>query len=63
MATFEESIEVFIKAKVKLLSLPQVDLYQINWPFPPMPIMTWIGAMSVTVADGLIQAAGITNYS
>ena len=48
---------------LKRLGLAQVDLYQIHWPFPPVPIKTWMDAMSEVVADGLIRAVGVSNHS
>lgn len=48
---------------LKRLGLAHVDLYQIHWPFPPVPIKTWMDAMSEVVAEGLIRAVGVSNYS
>jgi aryl-alcohol dehydrogenase-like predicted oxidoreductase len=45
------------------LSLGQVDLYQMHWPFPPVPIKNWMDAMADAFADGLIKAVGVSNYS
>src|SRR4030066_2443848 len=48
---------------LKRLGLIKVDLYQMHWPFPPVPIKTWMEEMSDAVADGLIRAVGVSNYS
>ena len=48
---------------LKRLGLTKVDLYQMHWPFPPVPIKTWMEEMSDAVADGLIRAVGVSNYS
>lgn len=48
---------------LKRMGLPHVDLYQIHWPFPPVSIKSWMDAMSDVVADGLIRAVGVSNYS
>lgn len=45
------------------LGLPRVDLYQIHWPFPPVPVETWADALADAVQDGLVQAVGVSNYS
>ncbi len=45
------------------LGLDHVDLYQMHWPFPPVSIGTWMDAMADAVADGLIRAVGVSNYS
>jgi aryl-alcohol dehydrogenase-like predicted oxidoreductase len=48
---------------LKRLGLERVDLYQIHWPIPPVAIQSWMDAMSDAVADGLICAVGVSNYS
>jgi aryl-alcohol dehydrogenase-like predicted oxidoreductase len=48
---------------LKRLGLTRVDLYQMHWPFPPVPISTWMDAMADAYADGLIRAVGVSNYS
>jgi aryl-alcohol dehydrogenase-like predicted oxidoreductase len=48
---------------LKRLGLVKVDLYQVHWPFPPVPIQSWMDAMADAVADGLISAVGVSNYS
>jgi aryl-alcohol dehydrogenase-like predicted oxidoreductase len=45
------------------LGIDKIDLYQIHWPFPPVRISTWMDAMADLVADCLIQAVGVSNYS
>ncbi len=45
------------------LGLSHVDLYQMHWPFPPVPIRSWMDAMADVAADGLIRAVGVSNYS
>jgi aryl-alcohol dehydrogenase-like predicted oxidoreductase len=38
------------------LQVEQVDLYQVHWPFPPVPIETWMDAMADAVEAGLVRA-------
>jgi aryl-alcohol dehydrogenase-like predicted oxidoreductase len=45
------------------IGVDHVDLYQIHWPFPPVSIKTWMDAMADVVADGLVRAVGVSNYS
>ena len=45
------------------LGLESVDLYQMHWPFPPVPIDTWMDAMADAVEAGLIRAVGVSNYN
>ena len=34
-----------------------------HWPIPPVSIQSWMDAMADAVADGLIKAVGVSNYS
>jgi aryl-alcohol dehydrogenase-like predicted oxidoreductase len=52
-----------VKDSLKRLGLKQVDLYQIHWPFPPVPIQSWMDAMADVVAEGLVRSVGVSNYS
>ncbi len=45
------------------LGLSHVDLYQIHWPFPPMPVEFWVEALAKAVKSGKALAAGVSNYS
>lgn len=45
------------------LGLERVDLYQIHFPFPPVRIETWMGAMAEAVRDGQTRAVGVSNFS
>ena len=48
---------------LKRLQISHVDLYQIHWPFPPVPVRVWMDAMADAVEDGLVKAVGVSNYS
>jgi aryl-alcohol dehydrogenase-like predicted oxidoreductase len=43
--------------------MERVDLYQIHWPMPPMPIESWVDALGEAVQAGLVRAAGVSNYN
>ncbi len=45
------------------LKMEKVDLYLIHWPFPPIPIETWMEALTDAIDAGLAKAAGVSNYS
>lgn len=52
-----------LRASLDRLGLPQVDLYQVHWPFPPISIETWMEGMSDALEAGLIRAVGVSNYN
>ncbi len=52
-----------LRASLDRLGLPTVDLYQTHFPFPPISVETWMGAMADAVDAGLVRAVGVSNYS
>lgn len=48
---------------LKRLNMARVHLYQIHWPFPPMPVEKWVTALADAYEDGLIEAVGVSNYN
>ena len=50
-------------ASLERLGVAQVDLYQMHWPIPPVPIKTWMDAMAHAYQQGLIRGIGVSNYS
>ncbi len=51
-----------LERSLKRMGIPRVDLYQIHWPFPPVPISAWMEVMAEAKEDGLIRAVGVSNY-
>lgn len=45
------------------LGVQRIDLYQIHFPFPPIPVETWADALADAVQDGLVGAVGVSNYN
>jgi aryl-alcohol dehydrogenase-like predicted oxidoreductase len=45
------------------LGLDHVNLYQIHWPFPPLPVEFWVEALAKAVKSGKTLTAGVSNYS
>ena len=52
-----------LKQSLKRLSLNNIDLYQIHWPFPPVSIETWCNTLAECVKEGLINAVGVSNFN
>ncbi len=52
-----------LRKSLQRLGQPQVDLYQIHWPFPPRPVEFWADALADAVQAGLARAAGVSNYN
>lgn len=52
-----------LRGSLKRLGIPRVDLYQIHWPMPPMPVDVWVNALGDAVEKGLTQLVGVSNYS
>jgi aryl-alcohol dehydrogenase-like predicted oxidoreductase len=52
-----------LRASLARLRLEHVDLYQIHWPFRPVPIEVWANALADAVAAGLTRTVGVSNYN
>jgi aryl-alcohol dehydrogenase-like predicted oxidoreductase len=52
-----------LKGSLARLGLERVDLYMTHFPFPPIPINTWMDALADAVEEGLARAAGVSNYN
>ncbi len=52
-----------LKASLKRLDLPRVDLYQIHFPMPFLSIKAWMEPMAQAVKEGLVKEVGVSNYS
>ena len=52
-----------LRGSLRRLGLPRVDLYQIHWPFPPLPVRVWAEALAEAVQLGLTAAVGVSNYN
>jgi len=51
------------EASLRRLRTDFIDLYQVHWPDPKVPIEETAGQMSRFVEEGKIRAAGVSNYS
>lgn len=52
-----------LENSLERLELDRVDLYQIHWPFPPMPVEFWVEGMVKAVEAGKVRAVGVSNFS
>lgn len=52
-----------LRGSLRRLGLERVDLYQIHWPFPPIPIETWVDGLADAVESGMVRAVGVSNYN
>lgn len=52
-----------LRNSLKRLGLQQVDLYQIHWASPPMPIDVWVSALGDVIDAGLARLGGVSNYN
>jgi len=52
-----------LRESLNRLGLPQVDLYQIHFPYSPVSVETWMEALADAVEAGLTRAVGVSNFS
>jgi len=45
------------------LGVTAIDLYQVHWPNPVVPVGPTMRAVAKLVADGLVRHVGVSNYS
>ena len=51
------------KRSLERLKIKEMDLYQLHWPNPRVPIEETMRAMEKLVRDGLIRHIGVSNFS
>ncbi len=59
---FRSSLLRSLRNSLARLDLESVDLYQIHWPIPPVPIETWMNELAAAVKEGLTRTVGVSNY-
>jgi aryl-alcohol dehydrogenase-like predicted oxidoreductase len=50
-------------ASLDRLKMDRIDLYQVHWPLPPVPIEVWADALAEVVEGGLARSVGVSNYN
>ena len=58
-----QSIIQAAERSLSRLQTDYIDLYQLHWPNPKIPLSESIGAMDKLVDDGKIRAIGLSNFS
>jgi len=53
----------YLSESLGRLGMKSVDLYQIHWPTPPLPVEFWAEALADAVEARLTRAVGVSNYS
>ena len=51
------------ETSLRLLNVDQIDLYQIHWSNPSVPIKETLGAMAELVDNGSVKHVGVSNFS
>lgn len=52
-----------LRNSLKRLNLKSLDLYQIHFPLPPMPVEKWADGLADAVEMGLVKTVGVSNYN
>jgi aryl-alcohol dehydrogenase-like predicted oxidoreductase len=52
-----------VEASLRRLRTDYIDLYQVHWPDPLVPIQETAGALARLLAEGKIRAIGVSNFS
>lgn len=51
------------KGSLNRLGTSHIDLYQVHWPDPNVPIKETMSAMEKLVKDGMVRHIGVSNFS
>jgi aryl-alcohol dehydrogenase-like predicted oxidoreductase len=55
------SMRTALHSSLERLGVPQVDLYILHFPVPPVPLETWVEGLADVQQAGLTRAVGISN--
>lgn len=57
------SVTRALRGSLKRLGLERVDLYQIHWPSPIVPVERYVEGLAAAHRLGLTRAVGVSNYN
>lgn len=52
-----------VDASLEALGIDHIDLYQVHWPDPAVPIAETAGALGELITEGKIRHVGVSNYT
>jgi len=56
-------VERALRGSLRRLQDRPVDLYQVHWPLPPIPLESWMDGLARTVEKGLTRSVGVSNFN
>ncbi|MGB8213591.1 MAG: aldo/keto reductase [Anaerolineales bacterium] len=59
----KNSVVRALRGSLERLGLERVNLYQLHWPSPVVPIETYVEGLALAVQAGLTQKVGVSNYN
>jgi len=59
----KNSVVRALRGSLERLGLEHVDLYQLHWPSPVVPIETYVEGLALVFQAGLARNVGISNYN
>jgi len=59
----KNSVVRAMRGSLERLGLEHVDLYQLHWPSPVVPIETYVEGLALVVQAGLARTVGVSNYN
>ena len=59
----KNSVVRALRGSLERLELDRVDLYQLHWPSPLIPIEIYAEGLALVVQDGLALNVGVSNYN
>ncbi len=59
----KNSVVRALRGSLVRIGLERVDLYQLHWPSPVVPIETYVEGLAMAVKVGLTRTVGVSNYN